>query len=177
RMGDAARGRLAFAKANCVKCHKFGSEGEGVGPDLTTLSKRFKRADTLESIIYPSKVISDQYRSTLIETKRGQRFTGLAATQGDVVTVLLNDATKVNLRRDEIESQFASLVSVMPEKLLDELSMSEIADLFAFLEVDATNLPALPVAKTTKEIKAAADGLPGDAKTPREKIASPRVVK
>src|SRR5207249_4613285 len=74
--GDAARGRLIFVKAQCAKCHKFGNDGEGIGPDLSALSKRFKRADTLESIYYPSKVISDQYRSTLIETKRGQRFTG-----------------------------------------------------------------------------------------------------
>src|SRR5262249_6952418 len=68
--GDAAKGRLIFAKAQCAKCHKYGTDGEGVGPDLSALAKRFKRADVLESIYYPSKVISDQYRSTLIETKR-----------------------------------------------------------------------------------------------------------
>jgi len=132
--GDVARGRVVFEKALCLKCHKYGNEGEGVGPDLTTLSKRFKRSDTLDSILYPSKVISDQYRSSLITTTKGQQLNGLAATQGDTVTVLLNDGSKVCLKRDEIESQTASLVSVMPERLLDELSREEIADLFAFLE-------------------------------------------
>src|SRR5207248_2374561 len=34
--GDAARGKAVFTQAQCAKCHKFGSEGEGVGPDLTT---------------------------------------------------------------------------------------------------------------------------------------------
>jgi putative heme-binding domain-containing protein len=134
KSGDVANGRLIFEKALCVKCHKYGNEGEGVGPDLTTLAKRFKRADTLDSILYPSKVISDQYRSSLITTTRGQQLNGLAATQGDTVTVLLNDGSKVSLKRDEIESQTASLVSVMPERLLDNLSREEIADLFAFLE-------------------------------------------
>jgi len=90
----------------------------------------------LESIVYPSKVISDQYRSTLITTKKGQSVTGLAAVQGDVVTVLQSDGTKVTLKKDEIESQFASLVSVMPEKLLDTLEKRDIADLFAYLESD-----------------------------------------
>jgi putative heme-binding domain-containing protein len=134
RSGDAVRGRIVFEKAQCIKCHKYGKEGEGLGPDLTTLSKRFKRIDVLESIFYPSKVISDQYRSTLIVTKKGQQLNGLAAVQGDNVTVLLNDGSKVSLRKDQIDQQFASLVSVMPEKLLDPLMKAEIADLFAFLE-------------------------------------------
>jgi putative heme-binding domain-containing protein len=132
--GDAVRGRAVFEKAQCLKCHKYGKEGEAVGPDLTTLSKRFKRADVLESIYYPSKVISDQYRSTLIVTRKGRQFNGLAAVQGDTVTVLLSDGTKAALKKDQIEQQFASLVSVMPERLLDALTREEIADLFAFLE-------------------------------------------
>jgi putative heme-binding domain-containing protein len=132
--GDAGRGRKVYTQAQCVKCHKYGSEGEGVGPDLTTLSKRFKRADTLESIVFPSKVISDQYRSTTIQTKRGVRIDGLAAPQGDTVTVTQSDGSKVTLRKDEIDSQYASLTSVMPENLLDSLTKQEIADLFAFLE-------------------------------------------
>jgi putative membrane-bound dehydrogenase-like protein len=132
--GDAVRGKAVFMQAQCVKCHKYGSEGEGVGPDLTTVSKRFKRTDTLESVIFPSKVISDQYRSTSIMTKKGVRIDGLAAVQGDTVTVLQSDGSKVTLRKDEIESQFASLTSVMPENLFDPLTKQEIADLFAFLE-------------------------------------------
>ncbi|HZY86684.1 MAG TPA: HEAT repeat domain-containing protein [Gemmataceae bacterium] len=134
RKGDAARGRAVFEKASCLKCHKYGKDGEGVGPDLTTLSKRFQRADVLESIVYPSKVISDQYRSTLIVTKKGQQLNGLAAAQGDTVTVLQSDGSKATLKKKEIEQQFASLVSVMPERLLDALTKEEIADLFAFLE-------------------------------------------
>jgi putative heme-binding domain-containing protein len=132
--GDPVKGKAIFEKANCSKCHKFGKDGEGVGPDLTTVSKRFKRVDILESIIYPSKVISDQYRSVKITTKRGQEITGLAAVQGDTVTVLLSDASKVTLRKDEIDYQVASLISVMPERLLDPFTLPEIADLFAFME-------------------------------------------
>jgi putative heme-binding domain-containing protein len=91
----------------------------------------------LESIIYPSKVISDQYRSTQIVTLDGQTYNGLAAPMGDTVTVLLQDGSKVTLKKGDIERQFASLVSVMPERLLDELTLEEIADLFALLELPA----------------------------------------
>src|SRR5262249_13485069 len=137
KQGDPARGRVAFEKAQCLKCHKYGKDGEGVGPDLTAVSKRFKRADILESIIYPSKAISDQYRSTLIVTRKGQQINGLAAPQGDNITVLQSDGSKVTLKKSEIEQQFASLISVMPERLLDPLTKQEIADLFAFLETEA----------------------------------------
>jgi putative heme-binding domain-containing protein len=134
RKGDTKKGRAVFEKAQCIKCHRYGKEGEGIGPDLTTLAKRFKRVDVLESIYYPSKVISDQYRSSTIITLKGQRIEGLAAVQGDTITVLQSDGTKVTLRKKDIEQQYASLVSVMPEKLLDLLTKEEIADLFAFLE-------------------------------------------
>ena len=134
RAGDLARGKEVFTKAQCIKCHKYGMAGEGVGPDLSAVSKRFKRPDILESIYYPSKVISDQYRSTQFVTKQGQTINGLASSQGDVYTVLLKDATKVTLKKADIEQQFTSLVSVMPEGLLDQLDKKEIADLFAFLE-------------------------------------------
>jgi putative heme-binding domain-containing protein len=134
RKGDVKKGRVVFEKALCLKCHKYGKEGEGIGPDLTTLVKRFKRGDVLESIYYPSKVISDQYRSTTIVTLKGQRIEGLAAVQGDTLTVLQSDGSKIILRKRDVEQQFASLVSVMPEKLLDVLTKPEIADLFAFLE-------------------------------------------
>jgi putative heme-binding domain-containing protein len=138
KKGDVAKGRLAFEKGQCLKCHKYGKEGEGLGPDLTTLSKRFKRSDTLEAIVFPSKVISDQYRSVTIVTKQGQQITGLPAPQGDTVTVLQNDGMKVTLKKSEIEQQLASLISVMPERLLDMLTKEEIRDLFAFLESEPT---------------------------------------
>lgn len=135
KTGDVARGRKAFEKAQCFKCHKFGQEGEGVGPELSAVSKRFKRFDILESIAYPSKAISDQYRSTQFVTTKGQTITGLAsAPLGGVITVLLSDGSKTMLKEDEIDQKIASLVSVMPEKLLDALELQEIADLFAFME-------------------------------------------
>ena len=51
--------------------------------------------------------------------------------------LLLSDGTKATLEKGEIESEAASLVSLMPEGLLDGLSKAEIADLFRFLESGA----------------------------------------
>lgn len=134
--GDVQRGRKIFDQANCLKCHKFGSIGEGIGPDLTTLKSRFKRADVLESIIYPSKVISDQYRGSTILTKQGQILTGLVAAQGNQLTILQSDGTKVMLNKSEVDSMVNATSSTMPERLLDDLTLQDILDLFAFLEAD-----------------------------------------
>ena len=70
----------------------------------------------------------------MVVTVNGQTITGLAAPQGDSVTILQTDGTKVTVKKSEIESQIASTVSPMPEKLIDELTLQEIADLFAYLE-------------------------------------------
>ena len=136
--GDLVRGKVIFEKANCIKCHKFGPIGEGIGPDLTTLKARFKKADILESILEPSKVVSDQYRGTLFVTKGGKTISGLAALQGDVYTVLQSDGTKVALPKSDIDQQVASTISPMPERLIDELTREDIRDLFAYLESDAS---------------------------------------
>jgi putative heme-binding domain-containing protein len=131
---DPQQGRALFVKAQCVKCHRFGKEGEGIGPDLTDVARKFDRQYILESILSPSKVISDQYRSTTVATVNGQVLNGLAIPQGGRIVLLLSDGTKAALEKEEVESQSSSLVSVMPEGLLDGLSKAEIAQLLRYLE-------------------------------------------
>ena len=132
--GDPQRGESVFSKAQCIKCHRFGGRGEGVGPDLTTVSQRFQRKEILESLMFPSQVISDQYASKTIVTEEGRTFTGIVAPLGtDSVVVLQSNGQKVTISKDEISETAASRTSAMPEGLLNELSLDEIADLFSYL--------------------------------------------
>ena len=73
---DFDKGRSLFAAANCFACHRFDNEGAAVGPDLTALAGRFSTRDLLESIVLPSKVISDQYEAVIIATSDGRVVTG-----------------------------------------------------------------------------------------------------
>ena len=75
KSGSAAAGRPVFEKW-CAGCHRFGGIGKDVGPDLTTLTSRFKRRDILESILWPSKIISDQYQTEMLELNDGSVVTG-----------------------------------------------------------------------------------------------------
>ncbi len=133
RAGDRERGEAAFTKADCFKCHRCGGKGETIGPDLTTIAQRFQQQELLESIVYPSHNISDQYASKNVTTN-GRTYSGLVVPRGNAgVTVLLSDGQKVDLAHADIDDLRVSSVSVMPTGLLNKLSLSEVADLFAFL--------------------------------------------
>ena len=151
--GNAANGAKVFQKAQCAKCHRFGGRGEGVGPDLSTVSQRFQRKEILESILYPSQIISDQYASKTVVTNGGMTYTGLVAPAGDhAVVVLQSNGEKVNIDNDDISETAPSKKSAMPDDLLKSLSLDEIADLFAYLNrpVQSTNVTVKPTSKRTK---------------------------
>lgn len=132
--GSPEKGATVFTKAQCVKCHRFGSTGETMGPDLTNVQKRFMRREVLESILYPSHVISDQYAAKTVTTTKGRTYTGILAGGSSGETIVLQaNGEKVSIPDEQIDEISPSKVSAMPVGLLDTLSAQEISDLFAFL--------------------------------------------
>ncbi|AMV39655.1 PVC-type heme-binding CxxCH protein [Planctomyces sp. SH-PL62] len=129
------RGTIVLTKVRCLDCHKFGEKGQGLGPDLSTVNSRFQPADILESIVSPSKVISDQYKPITVAIEDGRILSGMPiVADGPNLVLLISDGSKVTIPKDEIEEQKPSPISVMPEGLLDPLSYQEIADLIALFE-------------------------------------------
>jgi putative heme-binding domain-containing protein len=142
RSGGPKRGKLIFTKANCIKCHRFLNEGETIGPDLTSVRRRFQRKEIIESMVYPSQVISDQYRMVTVITKDGLIHNGMpitASSSRNKLVLLLPDATRLEISKRNIDEQIRSKISVMPEGVLKDLSLIDIADLFAFLETSRFN--------------------------------------
>jgi putative heme-binding domain-containing protein len=132
---NPAAGHAVYEKA-CGKCHRFGSVGTDFGPDLTTITSRFKKKDILESTLWPSKTISDQYPSTIIELKSGEIVNGLVSREtAQAIQVRTADSTDrpITIPKAQIKEQRQSTISTMPEGLLDEFSQIEIANLLAFL--------------------------------------------
>lgn len=133
--GDAARGVLVFEKTNCVKCHRFGNKGEAIGPDLSTVAQRFTRKEILESILFPSQVVSDQYAGKVVTTVDGKTLSGIVAPAGaDSIVVLQASGEKTVLAIKDVESQAPTKKSAMPEGLLNTLQLQDVADLFAYLQ-------------------------------------------
>ena len=132
--GDAASGRVLFEE-RCAVCHRFGGIGKDVGPDLTTITSRFKKKDILESILWPSRVISDQYQAEMFELSDGKIVSGLIVRETAAAILVRTADTPdkpVAVPKAQVSSRAPSTVSMMPEGLIDPLTPKEIADLLAF---------------------------------------------
>jgi putative heme-binding domain-containing protein len=105
-----------------------------LGPDLTTLNRRFQLREIVEAIIYPSQVVSDQYRSHTLYTTDGKQHTGLLIAGGDnSKRIVPSDGKELEIPEEEIEEILPVNKSSMPDGLLNSLMLEDIADLFAFL--------------------------------------------
>lgn len=132
-----AKGREIFEAAQCRACHRYGDQGGSIGPDLTAVATRFKRLDILEASTDPSKVLSEQYMNTAIETSGGRVIVGrITEETPDKVVVRPNplEPETVTIKKSEIESRKLSKVSPMPAGLLNTFTQEEILDLMAYLE-------------------------------------------
>lgn len=132
-----ARGKEAFQVAQCLACHRFGNEGGSSGPDLTAISSRFTRRDILESLLEPSKVVSEQFQNTTFNLKDGEEVTGRVLDETDTKVVVQPNPLapdRLEIKKSEIQSRAPSKISPMPEGLLNNLNKEEILDLIAYLE-------------------------------------------
>jgi putative heme-binding domain-containing protein len=135
--GDAARGRELFFKAGalqCINCHKIGTTGSTLGPDLSQIARKSSRVQILESILEPSKSIDPKYVTYLMETNDGRVLTGLLAERNDKEVVLRNVGDKeFRVPVARVETLVPQRTSLMPELLLRDLTPQQAADLVEFL--------------------------------------------
>lgn len=145
------RGKEIFSSLQCLQCHHFQQAGGNFGPDLTAVGNRFNRHDILESILEPSKIISEQYAAHLFTTKQGEAVIGLILDENnDTITVLTNplDGAKRTLGKAAISARQKSPVSLMPPGLLSVLTKEEILDLIAYIQSSGNpDAPAFQPAK------------------------------
>jgi putative heme-binding domain-containing protein len=132
-----ANGQKMYEAGLCASCHQFATQGGGVGPDLTGIVNRYSLKDLLENIIEPSKIISDQYESTIVEKKNGSVVVGRIVLEGDEIIkvaenpLLPEQTTEVVVT--DIKGRSRYPVSAMPPALLNSMNEDEVMDLIAFL--------------------------------------------
>ena len=134
---DFEHGKRTFAAARCIVCHRFSGDGGATGPDLTQAAGRFQVRDLVEAIVEPSRVVSDQYRASVVQTTDGKVQIGrVVADSPHAITLVIDpeDATKVlEIARSTIEDIAPSANSLMPAGLLDQLNEAEVLDLVAYV--------------------------------------------
>jgi putative membrane-bound dehydrogenase-like protein len=133
--GDATRGLTIYEKT-CATCHKLHGKGTKIGPDLTG-AERKDRVKLIRNIVDPNSEVRPQYISHIAVTNSGRVITGLLA-EANAKTITLLDAKnkRTVLNRADLEELRESTVSLMPEKLLDQLSDQQIRDLLAYVQSD-----------------------------------------
>ena len=126
-----ASGRALYVK-NCAACHKLFDDGGAIGPNLTG-SQRFNLDYVLENMIDPSAVVPREYQVTIFTTTGGRVLTGIIKEETDRAVTVQTQNEVVILPRDEIDTRVQSRLSMMPEGVLDNMTIEQVRDLVAYL--------------------------------------------
>ena len=135
--GDKEEGRkLYFGESlTCKNCHLIGGEGKSVGPVLDDIGIKRRPSEILASLTDPSAIVEDSYRGVVLLTSEGTLLTGLLGEKINGNLVLIDVEGKSHqVPEDDIEEMRTLEKSLMPERLLNELTAQQAADLMAFLQ-------------------------------------------
>ena len=128
---NANHGKAIFQK-NCSSCHVLFGEGRQVGPDLTG-AQRTDLDYVLINVMDPSALVGHAYRVTIIELKDGRVINGIVKAE-DSSTITLQTATdRLVIAVQDVAERQQQSVSMMPEGLLNRLSIQDVRDLVKYL--------------------------------------------
>jgi len=135
--GDPDSGRQLFlaGRGQCSQCHAIHGQGLDVGPELSRVGGKYPVAgEMLRHLIDPSAEIAEAYRAITVLTDEGQAFTGRLVDRS-AGSIRLRDGTGrlIEIETERVEAERASDRSLMPENLLDSLTVRQAADLLAYL--------------------------------------------
>lgn len=135
--GEAARGRKIFfqeGSSQCQQCHRLGNQGRELGPDLSHIGSKYDRAQILDNILFPSKVIDPNFTTYQLDTKSELSFSGfLVKKTEDEVVLKDTNAQEIRVAAKDVKSLKPQQISAMPELLLQSMTAQDVADLLEFL--------------------------------------------
>jgi putative membrane-bound dehydrogenase-like protein len=135
--GDAERGRKVFIATNgpkCQSCHSLNEGKKSVGPNLSAIGSKLGKQALLEAILNPSSGIAPEYYVWILQTKTQGDVTGIVAEDTPQrVTIKTDAAEELRFRPSEISSRRRSYLSLMPEDLVNTMTMQQLVDLLEFL--------------------------------------------
>ena len=118
----------------CLSCHKVGTQGGTVGPDLTLVSRCLPPDQIVESVLWPKRQIKEGYRAISVATRDGKVHTGYKERENNNELVLKDPPTGnlIHLAKADIEEQ-TEIGTLMPDGLAEAMSAEQRRDLIRFL--------------------------------------------
>ncbi len=140
RTGDVERGKAAYLEV-CAKCHKHGTEGTDIGPDLTGMAVHSK-SELLVHILDPSRSVEGNFRLYTVVQSDGAVIEGMLTSESRTAIEIYDAEGKPHrILREDVESIEASRLSLMPAGFEKQLSPERMADLLEFLTDRGRFLP------------------------------------
>jgi len=134
--GDATNGAALFAdkRNQCINCHRVGKTGGQIGPALDDVGKRLKPGEVIGSMLDPSQKIDPKFAAWTALTIDGKVHSGLLMSRTEAAITLRTVRNEdVVIPKTDLEELIQQTVSLMPDRLLNDLTDQQIADLLAFL--------------------------------------------
>jgi len=129
---DREAGQQIFRKT-CVNCHRMGTLGKPVGPDLRSLTTK-SPSQILLSILDPNAEVDPKYHTVQVVTNYGRVVSGILESEtANSLRILSEKAEATVIPREDIESLQTSNRSLMPTDVAKEISPAQMNDLIAFL--------------------------------------------
>ncbi|MBX3437048.1 MAG: c-type cytochrome, partial [Planctomycetaceae bacterium] len=129
---DVERGRAVYRKT-CANCHRLGTEGHAVGPDLASVKNKSAR-DLLIAILDPNRERQPNYTSYTLVTTEGRVVTGIITSEtADSVTLRQAEGKEETVLREDIELLRSNGISLMPAGMEKDLTLEQVADVIALI--------------------------------------------
>ncbi|QDV49410.1 PVC-type heme-binding CxxCH protein [Gimesia fumaroli] len=120
----------------CFRCHQIDGRGQQVGPGLLRTNGRIalNREQLVEAIINPSKDIDPGFLPLTIVTIDGKTASGIYHKHNNKERSIYDSNGKIiSFKISDIEEMIPSKTSIMPNGLIDRMTLQEFRDLIAYL--------------------------------------------
>jgi putative heme-binding domain-containing protein len=133
--GDRTAGeKLFWEKGNCGQCHRVGTRGSSLGPDLTRAGRQRSLAYLRESVLSPDADITRGYTTITVVTREGKKLVGVEKNFDNFSAQFMDVSGRMySFFKDDVTSMQREYRSVMPSNYSRLFSERELDDLLAYL--------------------------------------------
>jgi putative heme-binding domain-containing protein len=132
-VGDAARGaEIVRSSSDCMTCHRVGTTGSALGPDLSRVGLDRRAAELMRALVDPNAEVQPNHRFFKVTPKRGEAVTGRLLNHDTFTVQLLDLSGQLRSFDKAALSDFGFVPSPMPS-YRGKLSPQALADVVSYL--------------------------------------------